>query len=310
MLSYPQLLKSKTAVRKQLWLICGEESAIIQDAIELAKDHVHSGVSSVCLGVFFGASGSHDELIDFLSMPHFEERKLAIVHGAEKLNLNESMLEALKDIDSSTFVVFVYNGIPDEDNSIVKLLTNNKIGRAVKCNAMKPDDVKMWVRTRLQISDTALNNLLSKFYNDYEWLLNKVRVLEQLNLAEITPKVVEKVCFDIGIQRFEDSLIEFDKGQCFLYIRDMEVNAVNLHKIINDAHNLSLLQSVIGQYSQQLRPLADKTGLTRQQLDKYMDKVSFYDLPEAQRCFGALTALYKKLIQGDRTAYLALVCRW
>jgi hypothetical protein len=310
MFTYAQLLKSKGAVRKQLWLICGKEAALIQDAIELAKDHVYSGVSTVCLGIFFGQSKSQDELLDFLSMPHFEERKLAIIHESEHLEINDRLLQSIDNIDSSTFIVFIHNGIPNEDDLKVKLLTNNKVGRAVRCNALKPDDVKMWVNSRLNISSTALNSLLSKFYGDYEWLLNKIRILERLNMEEISPLVVERVCFDIGIQDFGKSLIEFDKEQCFLYIRDRELNDINLSEIINDVHNLSLLQSVIGQYSQQLRPLSDKTGLTRQQLDKYMDKVSYYDLPASQKCLGAITTLYKGLAANDRASYLSLVCRW
>lgn len=310
MQSYAQVLKSKGQVRKQLWLICGDEPALIQDAIEFAKDHVYSGVSAVCLGVFFGGSSTNEEIIDFLSMPHFEERKLAIIHESENMDFNEDIEKALKQIDSSTFVLFVHNGVPWSDDAKVAFMTNNKIARSMKCNAMKPDDVKIWVKSRLNMSDTALNSLLAKFYNDYEWLLNKLRVLEQLNLEEISSKMVEKVCFDIGIQRFEDSLIEFDKEQCFRYIRDREVSAVDLNKIIKDAHNLATIHSVTGEYGQQLRPLADMTGLTRQQLDRYMDKVSYYDLPETQRCFGALTKLHKKLVEGDRTAFISLVCRW
>jgi len=310
MLTYGQLLKSKGVVRKQLWLICGNESGLIQDAIELAKDHVYSGVSTVCLGVFFGASKTQEDLLDFLSMPHFEERKLAIIHESEHLEIDDILLQSIENIDNSTFIVFIHNGIPSEDDTIVKLLTNNKIGRAVRCNAMKADDVKMWVNSRLNISGTALNSLLSKFFDDYEWLLNKIKILERLNIAEISPSVVEMVCFDTGIQDFGKSLIEFDKEQCFLYIKDREINDINLNEIIKDVHNLSLLQTVIGQYSQQLRPLSDKTGLTRQQLDKYMDKVSYYDLPESQRCLGAITTLYKGLAANDRTAYLSLVCRW
>jgi len=308
MLTYTQLLKGKGSVRKQLWLICGDEPALIQDAIELAKDHVYSGVSTVCLGVFFGTDKSQTALLDFLDMPHFEERKLAIVHDSE--HLDEALLENLKSIEGSTFVVLVHNGVPDSDDPKVKLLTNNKIGRSVKCNAMTPENVKMWVRSRLNISDTALNTLTSKFHGDYEWLLNKIRVLEQLNLSEISPFAVEKVCFDIGIQRFEKSLIEFDKEQCFLYIKDRELNAVNLKEISNDTYNLSVLQTVVGQHSQQLRPLADKTGLTRKELEYYMDKISYYDLPESQRCFNALTSLHRGLVANDRSAFLSLVCRW
>ncbi len=310
MQSYAQVLKSKGQVRKQLWLICGNEPALIQDAIEFAKDHVHSGVSAVCLGVFFGGSSNNKEIIDFLGMPHFEERKLAIIHESESMSFDDDFVRALKNIDTSTFVVFIHNGTPLSDDPKVEFLTNNKLGRAMKCAPMKPDDVKMWVRSRVSLSDTALNSLLSGFHNDYEWLLNKIRVLEQLNMPEISPKVVEKVCFDKGIQHFEDSLIQFDKEQCFRYIRDREVNAINLARITTDAHNLAIIQSVSGEYSQQLRPLSDKTGLTRQELERYMDKVSYYDLPETQRCFGALTALHKKLVAGDRMAYLALVCRW
>jgi len=310
MMSYGQLIKIKGTTRKRFWYICGSDSALIQDAIEIAKAHVYSGVTSVFLEVFFGSDETEKDLLEFFETPCFDERKLAIVYECEKIPDWEQIIEELESTSSSTFAMFVTSKAPEANHSCNKLFTNNRFGRAVKCTSLKSDAVKQWVHSRISISDTALNNLLSKYNNDNEWLLNKVRILEYLDVPEITSKIIDRITTDMGIDNFEDSIIKFDKQQCFLYIKDRGTSRIDLSRIISETHNLALLQTIVGQYSKQKRPLEDITGLTRTQIDSYMDKLSYYDLTTSSRCFKAITQLYPKLMQNDESAFLALVCRW
>lgn len=310
MLAYSQLLKTKGAVRKQFWYICGPERALVQDALELAKDYAHSGVPEVCLGTFFAPEADLNKVIEFLEAPYFEERKLVIIHSADKITYWPELINAVQNLDPSTFMIFVGGPVPAADDPCMPLFVNNRLGRAVKCSAMKPEAVKTWVESRLCIPTPALNILLANFYGDYEWLLNKIRLLEYLNVDEITTDLIDFICRDTGVQDFEESLIEFDKRQCFLYIKHKGTEDINLNKITEDALNLSLLQTVVGQYSKQLRPVVDKTGFSMKKIEGYMDKISNYDLTSSTRAFKTITKLYPQLSRGDRSAFLSLVCGW
>lgn len=310
MLTYGQLIKTNGKTRKRFWYICGDDSALIQDSIEIAKDHVYSGVDSVCLEIFFGGNGTEERIRTFLQLPYFDERKLAIVYESEKIDNWDRIVSDLEASDASTFIIMVSGGPPSDSSSINRLITKNKYGRAVKCSKMSQDAVRKWVVSRIDISDTALNNLLSRYNNDNEWLLNKIRILEYLDAPEITSGIIDRICGDTGIDKFEESLIRFDKQQCFLYIKDIGTDNVNLARIIKDTQNLTLLRTAMGHNSKQIRPLEDKTGLTRKQIEGYMGEISYYDLTAATRCFKAITTLYTALQRNDRAAYLALVCRW
>ena len=178
MITYGQLLNLKGTTRKRFWYIYGTDPALIQDSIELAKDHVHSSITSVYTEIFFGSPSVHQDIALFLETPYFDERKLAIVYESEKIKNWRFVTEALEKSDASTFIVFISGDAPDPEDESKYLFTNNKLGRVVKCGKLDDKTVKKWIRSRLSISDTAINNLLSKYNNDNEWLLNKIRILE------------------------------------------------------------------------------------------------------------------------------------
>jgi hypothetical protein len=306
MIKYRQLLKGSGKTRKNLWYICGDEPALISDAIEVAKDHVYGGVSSSCVGIFNGSAGI-DSVLDFINRPYYEERKIILVHDAYKLKSLESYIDLR---DASTFYILVDHGTNMASEGFLDLLLNNSKVRAVDCSNPKLDDLKLLVVSRLNISDNALNSLLSRSNGDSEWLMNKVRILEQMAVEQITRKIVDLTCTDEGIAPFEDSLIQFDKRQCFLYIKSMGTENIDVNRIIDDAHNLSLLNVVAAEHSRQIRPITDKTGLTKKQVDQYINKVSYYDSATSKRCFNSLMRQYDKLRRGDRLAYISLVCGW
>jgi len=306
MIKYRQLLKGASKTRKNLWYICGNEPALVSDAIDIAKDHINGGVYSTCLGIFNGSDGVVD-IESFVQRPYYEERKVIIVHDASEISDLHSYLDLR---DTSMFYILVDYGKGLASNDLLRLLTNNSKARAIDCSSPSSDDLKLLVGSRLNISDSATRNLIARSNGDSEWLLNKIRVLEHIDVKEITQKIVDLSCTDNGIASFEDSLIQFDKQQCFLYIKGMGTENIRIGRIIDDAHNLSLLNVVAGEYSKQIRPITDKTGLTKKQVDQYINKVAYYDGATSKRCFSAIMKLYSKLRNGDRLAYLALVCGW
>jgi hypothetical protein len=306
MITYKQLLSGSGKTRKTLWYIRGGDEAIVADAAEIAKDHVYSDVSSVCLGVFFSDSDK-DDLVSFILRPYYEERKLVIVHGASKF----SNLSKYIDLsDKSTFYLLIDHDNAEPDQELHDLLTNNSKSRAVDCTVRAEEDLKLLVTSRLNISEDAVRLLVGKSRGDSEWLLNKVAILERFDVAEISQKLVSLVCTDEGMPKFENSLIQFDKQPCFLYIKGMGTADIQVWKIIEAAQRVSLLNTVSAEHGKQIRPISDRTGLTKKQIDEHIKYVAYYDSSSSKRCLNLLMRLYDRLTRGDRLAYIALVSGW
>lgn len=305
MIKYRQLLKSKSKARKNLWYICGDNPALIEDALSIARDHVSTGVSSVCLGVFYGGYDSPQDIQDFIDRPYFEERKLVLIYDPGKISdLHKQIVLS----DTSVFYIlvsFTYD-VPD---AFSELLKTNK-SRSVNCSLSDDEDLKLLAESRLNITESALNKLVQQSNGDAEWLLNKVRVLEFFDVPEVTTKLIEVVCQDTGVASFEKSIIEFDKRRCFQYINSMGVSEISVGRIVSDLHNLALLNSVSAEFSKQMRPITDKTGLSKKQVDYYAKDISFYDATTSKRCFSLVMKLYEHLRSNDRLAYITLVSGW
>lgn len=306
MIKYRQLLKGSGKTRKNLWYICGSSPAVVSDAVDVAKSHVSGGVSSSCVGVFNGL-GDAPLIEDFICRPYYEERKVVIIHDASKIPDLHTHLDLR---DPSTFYILVDYGVNLVSEDLHKMLVNNSKARAIDCSSPTEADLLLLVSSRLNISDSAARSLVAKSNGDSEWLLNKIRILEYIVIDEISQKIVDLSCTDEGIPPFGDSLIQFDKRQCFLYIKSMGTENIRLDRIIEDTHNLSLLNVVAAEYARQIRPITDKTGLTKKQVDQYIKKVPYYDSATAKHCFNSLMKLYDRLRAGDRLAYIALVCGW
>lgn len=310
MQTYTQLIKSSSTVRKQLWYLCGPEPALVQDALELAKDHVYSGVDSVSTEVLFGSSCTLTQFEEALFQPFFEDRRMIIVYDCDDIPFWSGLARLCQSLDPSVFVIFVGDQIPDDDDSRLSLFVNNKIGRSIRCVALSDEALKVLIQDRINVTTQALHSLVDMCSGDYEWLLNTLRILEGVGADSINPEIVRAVCLDSGIPPFEDSLVRFDKKQCLRYIRDRGTTGINVSKVERDVINLTILHMAIGDYNRKLRPLADKTGLTRKQLDEYMDAAPSYNSDTATRGLGNLMVLRDRLVRGDRSAYLSLVSGW
>lgn len=306
MIKYSQLLKSKSKARKNLWYICGDDSALVYDAYAIAKDHAVADTTTTCLGIFNGDVDNSSGLEEFITRPYFEERKLIIVHSPSKIDRIETIISLN---DPSTFYILIdYSNQPD--SSLVELTNNNQKARAVTCLRSKKNDLELLVSSRLNIESSAASKLVNLSNLDSEWLLNKVSILEFFDVDEITLKMVDLVCNDQGVPDFESSLLEFDKNGCFRYIKDMGVSNISVRSISNSLHKLSILNSAASEFGKQLRPITDKTGLTRKEIDKYTHLMSYYDSPTSKRCFNMLMKLNDDLVNKNSLAYVALVCGW
>ena len=305
MASYKYLINNPVKTRKNFWYIYGEDSALVTDAYNLAKLHSISGVSSTCLGVFNGEQDNISSVDEFIQRPYYEERKLVVVYNPIKFSGIKSIITLS---DPSTFFVLVdYDGCSDD---LIELTKNNTKAKLVECSKAKNDDLKSLITSRLNIEKSAVEKLLALGNNDSEWILNKISILEFFDVDEITLKMVDLICTDQGLRQFESSLIEFDKRACFRYIKDKGVEEISTYKIKKDLHNLSLLNSVSVEHGKQTRAIADKTGLTKKEIELYSSNISNYDLTTSKKCFNLLMSLNTELRNKNRFAFVALVCGW
>lgn len=304
MITYKQLSKGLGKTRKNLWYLCGDDSALVSDVLEMAKSYVYAEVNEVCLGVFF--KEDIKELREFIVRPYFEERKLIVIYDASQIINLASIIDTT---DPSTFYIIVDYGVTAPPDSLNELLTKNSKAKAVNCSVKASEELSLLINGRLNISEDAHNALLGRANGDSEWLLNKILILEQMPVDIVSKKLVELICTDTGLPKFENSLIQFDKQLCFLYIKDIGVDDISINKIIRDTHNLALLNTAVVD-SRQTRLASDKSGLSTKQVSKYAKYVPYYDGSTTKKNFSLLMRLYSKLIERNKAAYLALVNGW
>ena len=310
MITYAQMLTYQGGPRKNFWLIYGTVGPLIQDAVEIAKDHVYGDADAVDFETLFADNLTVAEFRAALERPFFEERKLVLIHNCEKLTFWEQIPHLTEGLSKSIFLVFVSGEFFTKEDAPVQALSGNKVSRVVRCVPMTDKALRTWITSRLSIDVSAVDNLLGKFRGDYEWLLNKVRILEYLCTEEVSSKMVDLVCQDEGQVPFQQAVLEFDKRAALQYIIDKGPGSLDVNRLATDLHSLAVLQESVQQHGKQSRPLLDETGLTKRELDEYLPLVGLYDAATVTKSFVTLTRLSTKLKEKDRLAYLSLVARW
>ena len=114
MAKYSQVLKSTSQGRRQRWFICGDEPAFVQDAYELALDHVYSVNVGVTKTVFLGPDTTFQEIANELSRDYYDERMVVVLHEAEKFKGWDELAAFLPRVDQSRFFIAVANGAPPD----------------------------------------------------------------------------------------------------------------------------------------------------------------------------------------------------
>lgn len=305
MIKYRQLVKNPGKTRKNVWYIHGNNSALVTDAYIMAKDHATSEVSSFCLGVFTKESNIQ-EIEEFILRPYYEERKVLIIYDPSEI---KGLSEIISLSDPSLFYILVdYKRY--ESSEISSVVVNNSKAKHIDCSNPTEEDLKLFVNSRINIEKSALSKLVALSHLDAEWLLNKVSIFEFFDVEEITSKMVDLICSDRGTPKFEQCLLEFDKIGCLQYIKDMGVSEISVNEVMEDLHAVSILNAVSVEFSKQLRPISDKTGFSKREIEKYAKYISYYDQTTSTRCFNALMKLNQDLKFKNKSAFIALVCGW
>lgn len=308
MINFTRLLSVQHSSRKNFWLIEGESDALVSDCVDIFLNHAKSGLDDVEVLSFNDTEVDTDSLVSLITTPRYGGRLVVTIYTSDNENLDLRVLESVSD--PSVFVAVVKYGLYSEEADLRSQIKELKKSRHVVCSKISDNKLGEWVATRLDLDPLAMANLLSKANGDLEWLLNQMRVLEALGLPAITSQIIDVVCSGTGQKPFEEALIQFDKQQCFRYIKGNGCEDIDIHQVIEDIRALSLIQTVAGWHNLKMRPLSDKTGLHIRELNKYMDKVPYFDLQSTSRSIESITRSYVGLARGDKRSYLSLICRW
>ena len=311
MATYLQILKAKTQGRRRLWYICGSKQALVQDAYELAKAHVHSGVADLSTKIFFGGDVDPSDLRTALAEDFWEERHLVILLDAEKFAGWDEVLPELKALSTTSFFIAVSNeSDPDTTLPHLRLFIGNQKSRFVICNSLTDEGIRLWITSRLNISMSAVHYLVERCKGDFEWLLNQLRKLEAMQTSEISLNLVEALCWGHGHAPICKSLLNFRKKDAILSVRWEQPEIQEVHTLTRAVRKASLLNAVVPELGHYSRPLTDRTGLSVADLTKYKDISGYYDSITTARCLTALNASYDGLSRGETASWYSLISRW
>lgn len=312
MTPYAKVLTAKPS-RRQLWHISGSVPALVQDAYELALDHVYGAGVSVVKSVFEGSTATYSAIAEELLREYDEERMVVVLHSAEQFKDWDRLAPLLKTADKSRFFIAVSNAAPPSTKEgYGSTFVNSSKARFVVCNEMTPVEKSTWVQTRLNIHPEAEADLIRRSWGDYGWLLNQIRKLEWVAADLIDPHMVKVFCSGSGRPDFVSSLRRSGKGKlpALISLQRETPTRDTLSDLIRDLTRLVILNVEKKSVGLQMRLLAERTGLTPKEISAYGTAHVYYDLQAATRCFTSLSVLYPGLQRGSRLAFLALVARW
>lgn len=133
-------------------ILQGEEPYLIEDFIQKMKEHYGLQAEGDINVLSVDASDSLPEgFYDFVfGMPFFSEHKLLIVRHAQKLKLEKNTWAELREIDSSTKIVF----LPDENKESYKNIA--AISDVVDMKKISRDEMEKWIIKQLRLSEKKI----------------------------------------------------------------------------------------------------------------------------------------------------------
>lgn len=311
MSTYSQILKRDDQGRRQLWYIAGPEKALVQDALELAKAHVSSGVDDVYQTVFIGGEVSAHEIRQrLLETGHFG-RSLVLLLDADKFKHWDKIGQVLKQLPRTDFFIAVSNeDYPDERQPHIALFRGSSKVRYVVCKPFTVDESIEWLRNRLHIGKDASRYLITRSRGDTEWLLNAVRKLETIK-GYISLEVAELMVKGVGTADFADSLLNYRKRDAILSLyKDIPIAGMigTLAESVRKASQVGEGIRSIGYFSRAL--MRERTRMPDKVLNEYRPLSRLYDRSNTARCMQAILRSHEQLVHGERGAWLALIARW
>lgn len=307
---YGQILKQGSQGRRQLWYIAGREEALVQDAFELAKDHVYSGATSIAKTIYMGGEVSPEQLISRLTQRILEERSVVILLNAEAFKGWDIIEPTLRSLQKSHFFIAVSNESDiNKEETHIRIFMNSTKVRLVECHKFSDDEALAWISGRLKIRPEACSYLLYQSRGDYEWLLNNIRKLQMMD-GVITLSLVEKLFRDTGTPNLSDSLLKYRKRDAILSVRNDGIDSADLTILYDSVRKAALLREAINTSGYFTRHLVERTKLSATEVPILRPLAKKYDPVTVARLFSIILKMYPQLRAKDKWSWESLIFRW
>lgn len=309
--TFPQVLRSKAQGRRQLWYIHGSEPSVVQDAYELAQEHVNSLNLEVSKRVFLGGETSLYELEAELGREAEGDRQLVVLLNAHEFTQWPGLAPVLQGAGKERFFIAVGEEAPSD--SVREIFINSTKSRFVVCNALSEADQLTWVSSRLNVTSDAARRLVQQAGGDHSWLLNQIRKLERVPsevASQVTDSLVKVLCTTRGHANFVDALTLGNKLSTVLSIESAVPTNSELAALARRVLQYALIEVATERAVISNRLLVEMTGLSQQEISVFRPRAVHYDGKATTRRYTALVNLYDGLLRGSLQSYFALVTRW
>lgn len=308
MSSHAQLLNAKSLGRRQFWYINGTDLPLMQDAYDLAASHVCLEGLEVEKRVFLGSETSSYELQNALTQQLHVDRRLVVLLEAELFNDWEAIIETVRTCGPEVFFVAVAEEAKTLNSSLNQLSKSTK-AKFVTCKAPTPDELSLWITSRLNINSEAVMCLLENSNSDTAWLLNQLRKLERVPAPEIDASIVKAVCRGTSRPDFTTYLTSDLKAGALTALEN-GLPAGEISRLTQRLSLLILVKEAVAKSEFSNRLMVEYTGLSPKQIDKYRPTALKYNREKGLHAATALIKLEKLLRTGSKAAVMALVSRW
>lgn len=309
-MKYAQIFKQHDQGRRQLWYIAGPEKALVQDALELAKDHARSGVSTTAVSVFVSSQTTGAEVRAKLLEQVPEDRSVTVLLDAEDFDGWASIIEILPKLPRKNFFIVVSNEDKvDKGKQYVRAFMGSPKTRLVECGRLSDEEKLAWINSRLMIENDAAKFLIKHSNGDMEWLLNAVRMLQTWN-ATVTIDVAERLFKRPGTPNLAEALLKSRKRDAILSLSKGGIQVDSLPQLYATVRKLSLIYEAIGTTGKFTWHLTERTKLPNSEVLKLRPSAKRYDFISVYRCLSTMHRLYPHLRAGERWAWYILIFRW
>lgn len=135
-------------------MIEGDETYLISDLLEKISNHyIEPGMEAIDISNFDGKELSEIDFHTVLQSPSFfSQRRLVIVHNAQKHSFGKDTTKKLKELDISTLVIFLPSG---KDGSYRKI---SSLASKIVCNKIKRPQMEAWIRKEMRLKAKTMNS--------------------------------------------------------------------------------------------------------------------------------------------------------
>lgn len=309
-MKYAQVFKQQDQGRRQLWFIAGPDKAMVQDALELAKDHARSGVATTAMSVCVGSDTNGRSLRERLLEQVPEDRSIVILLDADEFDGWNQVVDILGTLPKKTFFIAVSNADKvDKGQQYIRSFMGSPKTRLVECGRLDDKEKLAWINSRIVIDNDAAKFLIRYANGDSEWLLNTVRMLQTWT-GVVTIDVVERLFKRPGTPNVAESLLKSRKRDAILSVSKGGIDPNALPLIYTTVRKLSLIYEAIGTTGKFTWHLTERTKLPNSEVLKLRPSAKRYDFISVYRALSTMHELYPYLRAGERWAWYILIFRW